>query len=348
MPEVRRLQKLGSTSLVVTLPHKWVRQKGLKVGDTIYLEETPEGLKIDTATPNYNPITCIIDADKVGSPSSLAKLVAACYLQGYDVVRIVSMNGLTSDHLSEIHSIVEELPGFEMMSQDANSVTVQSIIDPTKFRVEALIKRMQVLCASMLTASIDALLESMPEKVGEVASMEKKLDELYFLAVRQVLTVLRFPSLAKSLGIGSYTEASGYRLVAKVLEEIGDHALVISKEVFLLGEKGSLSKSANSRQLLSIIDNVVHIFGRAVNSFISVDFKLASEVFDELKKEMERIRQFEVMGLEKIKDSDAAVSVRVVLSRITDVLNGCKIISEVAINKFVKRPSEICSFENLS
>ncbi|WP_062662460.1 AbrB/MazE/SpoVT family DNA-binding domain-containing protein [Aeropyrum camini] len=34
---VRRLQKLGSSSLVVTLPKEWVREMGLKQGDPVYV-----------------------------------------------------------------------------------------------------------------------------------------------------------------------------------------------------------------------------------------------------------------------------------------------------------------------
>jgi phosphate uptake regulator len=42
----RRLQRLGTTTLVVSLPRQWVTEVGLKAGDIVYLETDSDRVTI--------------------------------------------------------------------------------------------------------------------------------------------------------------------------------------------------------------------------------------------------------------------------------------------------------------
>lgn len=344
---VRKLQRLGTTTIVVSLPRKWVKERGLKQGDVVYIEEGIDSITLHTSNKAKQSLRVTINAELEPNPESLARLVTASYLQGYDEVRVVSQSGLLQEQIDEILAALERLPGFEVLEQTPNQLTIQGIVDPARFTVDSIIKRMQVMISAMISASIDAVIEGMPEKAAEVSRVETKVDELYFLVVRQLLLSIRNPSLAKLIGIDSVPAVTGYRMVSKSLEEIGDYALAISRESLNIKRRGRSIDREILAQIMTIGEEVSTIFGRAVNAFLTLDFKLISSVFQEIPTLSEKIVKLEAELLEKIKDPQTVVSFRLVLRYISEMLDQCRIIAEVAVNKFVRIDSKICVTEVL-
>jgi len=344
---VRKLQRLGTTTIVVSLPRKWVKERGLKQGDVVYIEEGIDSITLHTSNKAKQSLRVTINAELEPNPESLARLVTASYLQGYDEVRVVSQSGLLQEQIDEILAALERLPGFEVLEQTPNQLTIQGIVDPARFTVDSIIKRMQVMISAMISASIDAVIEGMPEKAAEVSRVETKVDELYFLVVRQLLLSIRNPSLAKLIGIDSVPAVTGYRMVSKSLEEIGDYALAISRESLNIKRRGRSIDREILAQIMTIGEEVSTIFGRAVNAFLTLDFKLISSVFQEIPTLSEKIVKLEAELLEKIKDPQTVISFRLVLRYISEMLDQCRIIAEVAVNKFVRIDSKICVTEVL-
>jgi phosphate uptake regulator len=344
---VRKLQRLGTTTIVVSLPRKWVKERGLKQGDVVYLEEGIDSITLHTSNKAKQSLRVTINAELEPNPESLARLVTASYLQGYDEVRVVSQSGLLQEQIDEILAALERLPGFEVLEQTPNQLIIQGIVDPARFTVDSIIKRMQVMISAMINASIDAVIEGMPEKAAEVSRVEAKVDELYFLVVRQLLLSIRNPSLAKVIGIDSVPAVTGYRMVSKSLEEIGDYALAISRESLNIKRRGRSIDREILMQIMTIGEEVSTIFGRAVSAFLTLDFKLISSVFQEIPALSEKIVKLEAELLEKIKDPQTLISFRLVLRYISEMLDQCRIIAEVAVNKFVRIDSKICVTEVL-
>jgi len=343
---VRKLQRLGTTTIVVSLPRKWVKDRGLKQGDVVYIEEGIDSITLHTTNKAQQSMRVTINAELEPNPESLARLVTACYLQGYDEVRVVSQSGLLQEQIDEILAVVERLPGFEVLEQTPNRLIIQGIVDPARFTVDSIIKRMQVMISSMISASIDAVIEGMPEKAAEVSRVESKVDELYFLVVRQLLLSMRNPGLARVIGIDSVPAVTGYRLVSKSLEEIGDYALAISRESLNIKRRdvGMIDREVLA-EIMTIGEDVSTIFGRAVNAFLTLDFKLINSVFQEIPALAEKIVKLEAGLLKKIKDPQMLISLRLVMRYISEMLDQCRIIAEVAVNKFVRIDSKICVTE---
>ena len=63
MPEVRRVQKFGRSTLMISLPSEWVKSVGLSPGDTVGIEILDDGslrlapLSILTKTVSYTHLT---------------------------------------------------------------------------------------------------------------------------------------------------------------------------------------------------------------------------------------------------------------------------------------------------
>lgn len=346
MSQVRRLQRLGSTTLVVSLPREWVKRNYLKPGDIVHLQEGSDRISILASRPAQRPSKCTINADELESADVLSKLVTACYLQGYDEVRVVSSRGLSPDQVMEAQSTVERLPGFEIIEQTPRKLVIQSIVDPTRFTMESIVRRMHMMGSSMISAAVDSLVSLMPERAGEVARMESKVDELYFLGVRQLLLSLRDASVAKATGIDSYVTVTGYRVVAKVLEEVGDYALAISREGLSAKRRARAIERELAGRIVGLADEVLTVFGKTVKAFLTLDLKLVNEAFNSIAPLTAKIERAELEVHERVKEPQLAVSIRVALRYLTDILNGCKIIAEITINKFVRQSTRVCWVEN--
>ncbi|MEM2067162.1 MAG: hypothetical protein QXJ88_01170, partial [Nitrososphaerota archaeon] len=118
----RRLQRLGTTTLVVSLPKQWVAERRLRPGDIVYIEVNGDSLQIHSREVVQEPTSVTINADEVEKPEVLARIVASCFLQGYDIVRVVSNSGFTGTQIQEILATVESLPGFEVVEQTARQI----------------------------------------------------------------------------------------------------------------------------------------------------------------------------------------------------------------------------------
>ncbi|MEM0382577.1 MAG: phosphate uptake regulator PhoU [Nitrososphaerota archaeon] len=337
----RRLQRLGTTTLVVSLPKQWVAERRLRPGDIVYIEVNGDSLQIHSREVVQEPTSVTINADEVEKPEVLARIVASCFLQGYDIVRVVSNSGFTGTQIQEILATVESLPGFEVVEQTARQIVLQAIIDPTKFKIEAVIRRLNVLVTSMLGVAIDSLVRGVSEKAGDVINTGKKLEELYSLAVRQLILALRNPSLAHAIGIDMPIAVLGYRLVAKALEEAGRHAISLAKESLHIRHKGAPTKKEIVDRLVSLADDVQSILTNSVNAFLTLDLKMINTILDSLQGMLDNIETTERELIEAISDAELSLSLRVSLMHFSAILESVRIIAEVALNKFVRMDTSV-------
>ncbi|MCS7145686.1 MAG: phosphate uptake regulator PhoU [Nitrososphaerota archaeon] len=337
----RRLQRLGTTTLVVSLPKQWAAERRLKPGDVVYIEVNGDRLTIYSREVAQEPTAAIISADEVEKPEILARIVASCFLQGHDIVKVTSNLGLTESQTQAILATVEWLPGFEVVEQTPRQIVLQAIIDPTKFKIEAVIRRLNVLVISMMGVAVDTLVRGVSEKVGEVLDTGKKLEELYHMAVRQLIIALKNPSVAHSVGIDSPIAVLGYRLVAKAIEEAGQHAISLAKESLHVRHKGITIKKSIVNKLVSIAEEVQTLFTNSVNAFLTLDLKMVNSVLDSLQGMMDTIETTERELIEEVDDAELSLSLRVSLMHFSAILDAVKTISEVALNKFVRMSTNI-------
>lgn len=332
----RRLQRLGTTTLVVSLPKQWVAERRLRPGDVVYIEANGDRLFIHSREVAQEPTSAVINADDVEKPEVLARLLASCFLQGYDVVKVSSNSGLTGSQTQAVLATAEWLPGFEVVEQTPRQITLQVIIDPTKFKIETVIRRLNVLVTSMMGVAIDTLVRGISEKVGDVIDTGKKLEELYYLAVRQLIIALRNPSLAHSIGIDSPIAVLGYRLVAKAIEEAGQHAIALSKESLHVRHKGAQIKKSIVNKLVSLAEEVQSLLANSVNAFLALDLRMINNVLDSLQSISETIASTERELIEEVSDAELSLSLRISLMHFAAILESVKTIAEVALNKFVR------------
>src|SRR6266540_5267113 len=159
--ESRKIQKVGASTLTISLPKTWVTQRKLKRGDPVFLVEEGEALKIlpsqEAAARKRSMTEFFVDADLCDEPGMLERVIVGNYVLGREKVTIRSARRLRSEHLDEVRSAMGRLMGLGILDETPSRVVLHCSIDPTNYPVDTLIKRLYNLGATMLSEALQAL-----------------------------------------------------------------------------------------------------------------------------------------------------------------------------------------------
>lgn len=345
--EARKVQRVGYSTLTVSLPRSWVQEVNLRQGDVVSIKREDDGsLRLFSGLEQKHEEArkCIIDADLCDRPDLLTRLITGNYILGHDTIQVVSKRELKPEHLEETRRATQRLTGLGIVEQTLKQVTVQSFVDPTKFPVHGLIRRLHIVISSMQEAAVKALVERRPDLANEVSHMESEADRIYWLVVRQLLLAIRDRSVGAKIGIESPTHVAGNRVVVKTLEEMGDSAENIAKEVLSMKDLG-----AANEQILEGISKfstmVQSVSDKVMKSLMTLDVRLANDAIAGSELAMKEQRKLTEKILTSVKDVSLAVSLRTIVWNLAEVAKYAKIIGEIAINRTLEAPSEICRLE---
>ena len=231
MMEARKVQKVGYSTLIVSLPKGWVEEVGLKQGDLVsFRRESDGGITIYPGlTRERENIRYVVDADLCDAPRLLSdaprlltRIITANYLTGHDTIQVVSKREISSQHLEEVRGVSRKLTGLGIVEQNLRTVTLQSFVDPTKFPIYGLMRRLEIILSSMLETAVKSIVEGRPQLAEEVLHMEEEGDRIYWMIIRQLLLAVTDRRVAKEVGIEGPLHVVGNRIIAKSLEQMAD------------------------------------------------------------------------------------------------------------------------------
>ncbi len=194
MTEIRKIQQVGRSTLVVAIPKKWADEVELRQGSHVNIErETDGSFRIITKEANKRQRPKFsLNADKCGAPGMLVRALTGIYLTGVDTIRVYSKE-LQPSHLEQTRCAVQHLTGLGIIEQVSNEVVIQDFIDPIKFSFESLIKHILQILSFMQETIIKALEERGSNLATEVSNLEDEVDRVYWLAVSSFYLRLETP-----------------------------------------------------------------------------------------------------------------------------------------------------------
>ncbi len=222
--EARKLQKTGGSTFTLSLPKGWVLASRLKAGDTVFVDEVADGTLAIRARPSgpAGPRTKVIDADSLGSRDHILRSLIGAYVGGYDVLEV----RFKADAAATVRRVVRDFTrmvlGPEIIEEGRTSIVVQDLSHAAELSAEKTLRRMHLTVRAMHEDAMAAVRTRDPELTRDVEQRDEDVDRLYWLVEKQY-------SLAHLGGPASAAEwrrtgIHDYRLVAKLLERIGDHA----------------------------------------------------------------------------------------------------------------------------
>jgi len=127
----RKLQRLGLSSLVVTLPRRWVEAHGLKPGDLVYVIDEGDRLRIVPAQPSEARRSYRFDAYKLAMPQLASAALTCLYVNNLNDV-IVDLKGMGEEGLKQLKQTSMRLLGLEVTQLDSERASVRIVLDDSR------------------------------------------------------------------------------------------------------------------------------------------------------------------------------------------------------------------------
>ncbi|MFA6888691.1 MAG: AbrB/MazE/SpoVT family DNA-binding domain-containing protein [Candidatus Woesearchaeota archaeon] len=200
----RKVVQQGPSTLMVSLPSKWVKENNIHKGDDIEVSEE-NGRLVLTIHQFLGPVKTELSEKTFGFLNKY--FVNYCYQKGYDEVLI------KCDCINEIEHRVKDLLGYEVVEKGINSLLIKAVVQMNEQEFDTVLKKL-----FQVTLVISDLI--IKKQFQEAKVMEKENNKYCDLCIR-----ILFKNKYK------YPE-NGFALFALIreLEQIGDLYKLIAED----------------------------------------------------------------------------------------------------------------------
>jgi phosphate uptake regulator len=275
--ELRRVQRTSGGTFFVCLPKEWASRLGLTRSAVVALSETADGrLLLDAKyRAERTPQTVIL------KPSPLLdREIVGKYLLGYDVIRVEAKDRMSTEDRDVIKQASSRLVGLEIVEEDYSKIVLQCLLEPSAYPPERILQREHSIASSMHKDAVTAFVEGDMHLAKNVVARDNEVNRQYFLLVRILRTVIQNLGLSEKLGILPI-DCLDYRLVASLVEAVGDQSVQIAELAIKLG-KAQVAREL-TQPLMKLHRVAFESNENALKSLFSRDVVLAESVRTERK-----------------------------------------------------------------
>jgi phosphate uptake regulator len=320
---VRKVQLIGRSTYVVSLPKSWAKRVGLDRGATVSIVLEPDGSLRIVPPPLQEakrPESKLQVREGV-SEGTLVRELMSRYLAGFKVIR-VSLPPDAKRYREVIRRVVSsKMIGVELLEEGERSMILQVLVNVEELPVNSVIQRMGQVTSGMIDDSMEGLMARNVGLLEDVLERDDFIDKLYLYLLRQLNAGVRGFVSVEEIGLRSLEEIIEYAVVGKSLERSADHAQKIAANAKSLIEAG-VSVSGLESELESMAKLAKEVFQNSIRCFTGRDRERALALLDEYPpKLMEAEQRFLERILEEPCDARRHMVVRLIadsLRRICD------------------------------
>src|SRR5579885_1629994 len=241
----RKLQRIGGGTLFISLTKSWVRNRGLKKGDLVEMEESANGSII------ISPYQLSSDSVKLFASITVneedrqrvEREVAAAYLSGKEIIKLVY--GSSSYRIRKMaKEIGKSFLGLELVEEDDNSSTYRFMLEEGGMTPEKVFRRMNVIAKSMYIDSVKAATSKDYELKEDIRNRDEEMDRLHFskndvLKIERVIqriSDIHDSALLHFFGSAKEPYSSFLHSVSSVQHEISTLSQIESQLILALNE----------------------------------------------------------------------------------------------------------------
>jgi phosphate uptake regulator len=290
----RKVVKTGKSSLIITLPHGWVKKTHITPGATITIEESALGeliLRPKEISDKSNKLKkAFVDITKV--KTNIEKLILAEYLKGADIITIVSAKPISSSAVKSINQLVAELVGTEIIEVSNRKIVIQDLTGNQKIPIKSFLRRLDLMARNQLD-SICTVLQTGDKTHLETMAEASGIEKTYRLLIKKLIQGLKDFEVASQLKI-SPGDAVSYTIIvrnikaivtyleqyiqlimgsdilhSKMLKEITDVTMEVNK---LYLETSETLFKRNIKQTLDVMTKCSAIIGRIYKIDKEIDY----------------------------------------------------------------------------
>ncbi|MFP9061067.1 PhoU domain-containing protein [Natrialbaceae archaeon A-chndr2] len=337
--ETRKVQRLGPSTLAMTLPAEWASEHGVEKGDEVSLRMGGKGtLTVMPESANTEEMEAIIRTDNLDA-DAVERAIVAQYVLGRRVIRIECTDGaLESAHINAVYRAETQLMGLGVIEETPESISIRCSVDPEDFTLDNLLERLERTGRTMRGEAIKALAHGNPDLAQRALNRERQANKIFVLLLRLIFTAYQNPNLARAVGLESGFPLIGYRSIAKNLELTADNAediadIVMEAEGHTLNVDQSVMRDI--RELTKKVDEITTL---AVESAVERSYDKtieARELFHDISN-----REREILAELPEMSNEDLLQVREVLVSLQQTAQYAMRNAEIAANLALNEESE--------
>ena len=330
--EIRRVQKTGGSSYVITLPKEWIKSSNVKKNDPLGMINQSDGTLLITpkmVEKKQENIKLFRVDDKINQRHFLRQLVGA-YIAGYNSINIQSEKRISLSVRTSIRKFTQITIGQEVIEETDTSIIIKDLLKPAEMPFDSTIKRMHLIVKSMHEDAMNALQTGNKKIAEEILSRDNDVDRLHWLVARQHNIIIQNIGLLEKMNI-TIGMTSTYFLISKIIERMGDHVVRIAQNILNLTDK-NLDKRINAK-IKTASDHAINTLNRSVGAFFRKDIAASNKNIEAMNKLENLCEEINEMALKQ--EGEIAISIGYIVESIRRIGEYAEDISETTINYLV-------------
>ncbi len=344
--EPRKIQRVGKSTLTVSLPSEWTKQYGIDKGDHVYLSESGNGsvTVYPRLTGTVLDAAVRIDADGL-SPTALERAVVGSYALGRNRITVESPDGLSAEKTGALYDAESQLIGAGIVEEGGGKVVLRCSINHDGFSANELLSRLASTGRTMRAETVEALSEGDGSVAERAAKRETQANKVFVLILRLVLTAQQNPILVERIGLDGPLRLVGTRAAAKSFERLADYAEDAANSASEMLENGWSADEeliAGFEELVSLTDETCEA---TVSTLGEGDIECAAEArsaFEDAKKVESRLNQH---IFETEDDPKCLTTLNQLLSALVESSKEAIDVAEVSANRALESSGENFTIE---
>lgn len=299
--EIRKLQKVGGSTFVVSIPKNWIKELDLESGDSLYLHMNPNR-SISIFEKNWEKNRtqhALVSISKSDNEDSIKRKIISLYIYGYNIIEIKT-KGMTikGKYVMAIRDLVRSsLVGTEVIASSSDAITLQVLTKIPHLSFNIALKRMYETAREIHLEAMEVLSKFDKEHAIHVVQMDDEVDRFGLYLMRNLNLALQNSEVLLTSGIKEQSHCLGYRTVVRCVERIADHASLIAKKIKYL--ENPLDNKI-LKELQSLSNDSLVVFESAMKALDKSDYIqaenviiIANDIVEREKKLMDSIKKHE-------------------------------------------------------
>jgi len=344
--ETRKVQKVGYSTLSVSLPMNWAKKMEIKKGDLIFLSEETDGALRLTVEPGKTEDNTVymVNVDNCDNAEVLARVIVGNYMLGRNVMKVYSSRRLMREQIKSIRGVTQRLLGIGIIEESERHLILQCSIDPNKFPLETVVRRLYVITSIMFKEIMNSLIDGDMELAKDAITREYEADTIYWLLARLLASAQQSRLVSEGIGIKDPMDIVQHSIIAWYLEMIGDRVNDIAVSIISLQQARQESDDEIIERLVQIGMMAFTMFDKAVKSIFEKDLNVASDAVD-LYENVENEESNLLKRFQNGISPDVAAIVSQIAWDMKIIAEHSSAIAEIAIDHALNGKNDICFVE---
>jgi len=333
-PQIRKIQLTGGTTYTISLPKEWAEQAKIKPQQQVALipQDDLSILLIPKGEVDKSVKEAFIEYRAIVERDIIVRDFISHYLAGYDMIR-VKFKGPALDLKAFFKDLLrKKIVGVEIVEESSEELVAQCLPAYAELPLKRVVNRMGIIVSSMHRDAILSLKDLSYALAKDVIDRDDEVDRFYHFSVRQLKMAVVDRTMIENMGLRSAVECLGYRIIAKSIERMGDHATRIAKSVLNLKE---MPNANLLDQILKISHLTTGVYDSSLNALNKLDAKMAHESIIKASHIVEAEEESTKQLLESKQSIRTIVELKLILESLKRIAVYSADISEITLNMIV-------------